>query len=184
MGSKSQISIDINCLDFISVRLHVWQGKKKVLAFSSWSNSIKIYEVVIILDHDHHIVLLCSVWCHFRLPFDPQYRPHAAPTEGITGEEMLEKFSPRQGVLFLLMVMTPAHDILLQGDFGTGKVALAISVCANYHGARTAKRNSSNTPGVCSGGAELRASHQPASGREIPWNPSVRDKRACPWVLD
>lgn len=27
------------------------------------------------------------------------------------------------------MVMTPAHDILLQGDFGTRKVVLAISVC-------------------------------------------------------
>lgn len=31
------------------------------------------------------------------------------------------------------MVMTPAHDILLQGDFGTRKVALAMSVCANCH---------------------------------------------------
>lgn len=27
------------------------------------------------------------------------------------------------------MVTTWAHDILLQGDFGTRKVALAISVC-------------------------------------------------------
>lgn len=166
------------------MRLHVWHGKKKVLAFSSWSKSIKIYYVLIILDHDHHIVLLCSIWCHFRHPFYPLYRPHADPTEGIRGEEILEKFSPRQGVLFLLMVMTLAHDILLQGDFGTGKVALAISVCANCHGARTAKRNPSNTPDVCFGGAELWVSCQPASGKEIPRNPSTRDERACPWVLD
>jgi len=136
------------------------------------------------LDHDHHIVLLCSTWFHFRLPFGPQSRPHAASTEGITGEEILEKFPPRQGLLFLLMVMTPAHYIFLQGDFGTGKVALAISVCANYHGAWAAKRKSSNTPSVCSGSAELWESCQPAKGREIPWNPSMRDERACPWVLD
>lgn len=53
------------------------------------------------------------------------------------------------------MVMTPAHDILLQGDFGTGKVVLAISACANCRGARAAKRNSSDTPDVCFGGADM-----------------------------
>lgn len=53
------------------------------------------------------------------------------------------------------MVMTPARDILLQGDFGTGKLVVAISACANCHGARAAKRNSLGAPEVCSGGAEL-----------------------------
>lgn len=83
------------------------------------------------MNHDHHIVLLCSISHHLRLPFDTQYMSCDASTEETTGEGILEKFSPRQGVLFLSAVMTLAHDILLQGDFGTGNIVLAISALAN-----------------------------------------------------
>lgn len=57
-----------------------------------------------------------------------------ASTEDTTGKEILEKFSPRQGELFQSEVMTLAHHILLQGDFGTGNIVLAISVLANSEG--------------------------------------------------
>lgn len=57
-----------------------------------------------------------------------------ASTEETIGEEILEKFSPRHRELFLSEVMTLDHDILLQGDFGTGNIVLAISVLANSKG--------------------------------------------------
>lgn len=56
LGSKSQISRDISCLDFLSVRPRIWQGKKKIVALSSWSKSIKINYVLIILTM---IIILC-----------------------------------------------------------------------------------------------------------------------------
>lgn len=49
--------------------------------------------------------------------------------------------------------------------------------------AKTAKRNSSSTPGVYSGGAELWVSCQAVSRRETPWNPCGTEERACFWVL-
>lgn len=97
-------------------------------------------------------------------------RPHAAPTEGITGEEILELFPKARSI-----ISADGHDpsswYFAAGDFGTRKVVLAISVCANCHGARTAKRYCSDTPDVFSGGAELWVSRQPTSARESPGIP-------------
>lgn len=54
------------------------------------------------------------------------------------------------------MVMTSTHDILLQGNFGTRKVALAISVCEKtVTEQEQLKKNSLSTSDVYSQGAEL-----------------------------
>lgn len=50
------------------------------------------------------------------------------------GKKSLKSFPQGKEYYFCQMVMTLTRDILLQGDFGTGNVVLAVSVCSSYQG--------------------------------------------------